>query len=146
MKKLLIALFLLLCVTVQAEEKCPCPSNTQFLAKYECGDDYWVFAEGSDVVALVGDCREVVWTSSMEIVSVMAKAGQDCSQEAGGYTGTVVAGVHDLSHLSFCKEKPTAIGLATFGSHSVTNRVLYTLLGFLVALIVCVVWFVRRTR
>ena len=40
-----------------------------------------------------------------------------CAQYAGGYSGIIMAGEHDLSHLNFCKEKATLVSLIHFGGH-----------------------------
>jgi len=115
MKELILLLLLLLTIPVSANEKCPCPD--EFLAKYECEQGHWTFTEGQDIIALTGNCQEVNWASDVEISCVMGKAGQDCAQYAGGYSGIIMAGEHDLSHLNFCKEKATLVSLIHFGGH-----------------------------
>ena len=129
MKKLTLLLLLLFIIPVSAGEKCPCPGG--FLAKYECESDNWVFTEGQDIISLTGNCQEVSWTSEVEISYVMAKAGQDCIQCVGGYSGTVIAGEHELSHLSFCREQATAITIVHFGAHSLRETVIAWLVSLL---------------
>ena len=131
-------------LTIMLMTVCPCPTDTLFLAKYEWRGNTWTFAEGEDAITLAGDARTVSWTSTVEIAIVTAAAGQDCTPEPGGYSGSIVATGHDLSNLNFCRVKPTAVMLVDFGGGSPANRRGYGLPAGLVALVVLVVIVKRR--
>jgi hypothetical protein len=149
MNKLWILLTLLvLAIPAHASEKCPCPD--EFVAKYECDNGQWLFAEGNNVVTLTGNCQEISWASGVEISCVMGKAGQDCTEYTGGYSGTITAGKHELSHLNFCQDGPTSVGVAHFSAHprpsEGTSYAVFTW-----ALVITLLWLViarmkRQTR
>ena len=146
--KRLILIVLILTLSLGAGPKCPCPPDTQLVAKYEWEGE-WVFAEGEDVVDIVGDSIGGTWISEITVKAVSLKAGQNCyvytydSPTTEGEFSNGVVGGKDISNIQFCKEKPTSVVLATFSescellgqANEITVHPLVLVLVFLIGMV-----------
>lgn len=126
---------------------CPGPPGGVFLARYEWHDG-WVFAEGLGTIDLTGDAQSVTWTSAEMIVAVVSKSGQDCTEWPGGYSGTITADNHDLSHLDFYAYQiatptpdPTGVTVSTFTAQSISGEVCTGYTVFMLCLVLLALFF-----
>lgn len=132
---LVVVLLLTLPTVALADGICPCPGDTVLVAKFEYdeGTGTYIQTEGEEGVVAIGEGADAsggLWTSTIEIRAVVVKGGTNCSTE--WYNPSAVLGTFsngdlppnpgggqpDISGLTFCKVKPTAVMLATFDARN----------------------------
>lgn len=114
-----------------ADAVCPCPENTTSVVKCEWNEATSTYdcTEGDVDAVTFGDGTDAdggTWTSTVEIKTVVVKGATSCytynynpAVTSGSFSNEVLepnpnGKPPDISHVEFCKPKPTAVGLKEF--------------------------------
>jgi hypothetical protein len=66
-------------------------------------------AKSPYVITVTGDDESADWTADPAVAGVLHKASTETFVHAGGTSGTVTAGDHDISHITFCGNEGTTV-------------------------------------
>jgi len=143
-----VVLLVLLATVAWADGVCPCPENTELVAKFEWNGDTgtYIFEKpkgNEDVVSIVGDATGGTWTSTIPIAAVVLKGGPGCHTYS--YDPAATAGNFskndlpdnpggqrpNISNVQFCEAKPTAVRLVHFDARPFKLPWLHELLRWL---------------
>lgn len=130
-----VAMLLVLPTVILADGVCPCPEDTILVAKFEYNESTgtYVQTEGQEGIITIGEGANASggsWTSTVEIKAVVVKGSTDCSTDWRSPTATsgtfsnedlqpTSGGEQpDISSVTFCKPKPTAVQLVNFSARS----------------------------
>ncbi len=132
---LMVVALLALPMVAWADGVCPCPENTVSVAKCEWSESAgaYICNEGDgDAIAFGNgtDASGGTWTSEIEIAVVVIKGSTGCytynydpAATDGNFSNEDLplnpGGQRpDISHVGFCKPKPTAVTLRNFSARS----------------------------